>query len=70
MSIDLRSYSAQKIGATWTEADHQYVLQALARIDDVCMRVWQQIRDEERERPKRIDELLAAGDGDSERPDG
>ena len=68
MSIDLRNYSEQKIGLVWTEADHQFLMRALAQMDDVCLQVWDQIRREERQRPKRIDELLDASSAQFEGP--
>jgi hypothetical protein len=51
--------SATKIGQNWTSEDHKFLLTALARIDQICIDVWNQIHIETRTAPKRLDELLS-----------
>jgi len=59
MSLELREYSAAKVGQVWMSDDHQFLLVALARIDQTCIDIWSQIRSEMRAAPKRLDELLS-----------
>jgi hypothetical protein len=66
MALDLRDYSAERVGRLWTSEDHEYLLTALERIDQTCIAVWDQIRRETKDRPKRIGELLRLDELDTE----
>ena len=44
MTLELRQYSATKIGQTWTSEDHEFLVTALGRIDQTCIDVWNQIQ--------------------------
>ena len=59
MTLELREYSAAKKGHIWTSEDHEFLVSTLARIDQTCIDVWNQIRIQTREAPKRLDELLS-----------
>jgi hypothetical protein len=59
MTFELREYSAAKIGQIWTPDDHEFLVSTLGRIDQTCIDIWNRIRIETREAPKRLDELLS-----------
>ncbi len=59
MSLDLRTYSEQRIGSVWSNEDHAFLTAALTRIDQTCLEVWEQIRKESKFRPLRLSELIA-----------
>ena len=59
MTLELREYSAASIGKIWTSEDHEFLVSTLARIDQTCIDVWNQIRIQTREAPKRLDEFLS-----------
>jgi hypothetical protein len=59
MALELSEYSAARIGQIWTSDDHDFLVRTLARIDQTCVDVWNRIRTETREAPKRLDELLS-----------
>ena len=40
MKLEMREYSAAKIGQLWTSGDHQFLVAALDRIDQICVDVW------------------------------
>jgi hypothetical protein len=64
MALDLRDYSADRVGRVWTREDHEYLLTALERIDQTCVEVWDRIRRETKEMPKRINEILRVDETD------
>jgi hypothetical protein len=36
-------YSASRVGQTWTEEDHSALLRHLARVDELCIAIWQKL---------------------------
>jgi hypothetical protein len=37
-------YSASRVGQTWTEEDHTALLRHLAQVDELCIAIWKQLR--------------------------
>jgi hypothetical protein len=37
-------YSASRVGQTWTEEDHSALLGHLAQVDELCIAIWEQLR--------------------------
>ena len=37
-------YSVSRVGQTWTEEDHTALLRHLAQVDELCIAIWKQLR--------------------------
>ncbi len=37
-------YSASRVGQTWTAEDHSALLRHLAQVDELCVAIWEQLR--------------------------